>query len=129
MNNINIPLKLGSVSYYPNNLYNNELGKILIAYAGPIMNLLIALITIYINKFVNNRNVNYILYLIIEQNIMFFAFNILPIPNLDGYELVNYFFPNLNIYINIVYLITIAISMNYYSNYINIVRNFVYKLI
>lgn len=129
MNNIYIPLKLGNITYYPDNLYNKKIGKLLIAYAGPIMNLLIALITIYINKFVDNNMIYLILNLLIEQNIMFFAFNILPIPNLDGYELVNYFFPNLNIDINIINLITFVLSINYYSDYIIIIRNFIYKLI
>jgi len=128
MNNIYLPLKLGGVLYYPNNLYNEKLGRLLIAYAGPIMNLLIAIIVININKFVNNNILYFILNLLIEQNIMFFAFNILPIPNLDGYELVTYFFPNLNIDINIVHLCTIVFCMTYYNDYLNNIRNFIYLI-
>jgi len=130
MNNFYLPLELGRVSYYPNNLYNEKLARLLIAYAGPIMNLLIAIIVININKFVNNNMLYSILNLVIEQNIMFFALNILPIPNLDGYEIVNYFFPNININIteNTVYFLTILLCLRYYNNYINIVRNFIYLI-
>lgn len=76
----------------PRNYANPKKGRILVALAGPLSNLAIAFVAtavmyfsqsyIYDNEFVMNM-----LYAFIYINLMLFAFNILPIPPLDGFHL------------------------------------------
>ena len=80
------------VQVNPRNYKNQSKGKILVALAGPLSNLAIAFVAfavIYFNgDFISTRPVliNYI-QPFFWINVMLFAFNILPVPPLDGFTL------------------------------------------
>lgn len=71
-----------------NNFKNKRLGIILVSLAGPIFNLILAVVSIYIFKaekyFIDIYALNIILKNMIEFNMLFAAFNLIPIPPLDG---------------------------------------------
>jgi len=59
--------------------------ELIIALAGPISNLLLAIIVALILKFIPlSINISEILYIIIQINLVFMIFNLFPIPPLDG---------------------------------------------
>lgn len=74
------------VPYNPNNLKWGEIGALIVAIVGPLTNLLLALIFYLLLKFIqpSDNIVDSILRLGTITNLGFFAFNILPIPPLDG---------------------------------------------
>lgn len=80
------------VQVNPRNYKNQSKGKVLVALAGPLSNLAIAFVAfavIYFNgDFISTRPVliNYI-QPFFWINVMLFAFNILPVPPLDGFTL------------------------------------------
>ncbi|MCI5567560.1 MAG: site-2 protease family protein [Veillonellaceae bacterium] len=74
----------------PNNFKNIRKGEILTAFAGPLMNLIVAFVFLVLYAFmvkygVNlTQGVNLVFTLIIIYNINFAIFNLLPLPPLDG---------------------------------------------
>ena len=95
------------VQVNPSNFRNRKRGDILVSLAGPVANLLLAVIAFIIlqilgnilpiNPFTNALNVNTTIYLIIDNivrlNIVFALLNLVPIPPFDGYRIVkNIFF-------------------------------------
>jgi len=86
------------VQINPRNYKNRKKGKVLVALAGPLSNLAIAFVTFAIlffsGDFISARPMllNYI-YPFLWINIMLFAFNILPVPPLDGFTLLEIFIP------------------------------------
>jgi Zn-dependent protease len=74
------------VPYNPNNLRYGDLGLFLVAFSGPLVNLLLAMISYgVIGVFsIHEGTISDILELSLMINIGFFVFNILPIPPLDG---------------------------------------------
>ncbi len=74
-----------------NNFKNRALGSFLVSIAGISMNILIAIVTIIIVHFTQGLFSNYAYYQvmssIIQINISFAAFNLLPVPPLDGSKL------------------------------------------
>jgi len=85
------------VQFSPENLRNLRRDKALIAAAGPLSNLVLGVVFIYILKafifyieYFNNYNEHlvYILYSAASINLGLFIFNLLPIPPLDGSHIV-----------------------------------------
>lgn len=86
----------------PINIYKvrkGRLGMIIVSFAGVLANLILAFFILLILKFFvlnyfafNNLMVNFFGFLV-YINLALFAFNLLPIPPLDGYHIVEYFFP------------------------------------
>jgi len=80
------------VEINPRNYKNQRKGKVLVALAGPLSNLAIAFVAfafIYFSGNILSNNpvlLNYV-YPFLWINIMLFAFNILPVPPLDGFTL------------------------------------------
>lgn len=83
----------------PRNFANRRKSRIMVSIAGPLANLAFAFFTYAILFFsrgalFGNEIVLNFIYSIITINLMLFAFNILPIPPLDGYnileELIHY---------------------------------------
>jgi len=75
------------VPYNPLNLKNPKLGSFYIALAGPLSNILIAIIfglLLRFNVVDINANLGLLFSLIIFLNLMLAIFNLLPIPPLDG---------------------------------------------
>ena len=77
------------VPFNPYNLKNRRVGTIIISIAGPLMNLLIAFITLFVIfglqllEF-DNQVLRDIFLGVFYVNISLFVFNLLPIPPLDG---------------------------------------------
>lgn len=80
----------------PRNYKNYKKGRILVSMAGPLANLALAFIgfmSIYfnINFFMNNHFWYQLVYTFTWVNVVLFAFNMLPVPPLDGFTLVEMF--------------------------------------
>lgn len=75
------------VPFNPQRVKYEEWGAALVALAGPLMNLLLAFIGFAIYAFIMPQEGSLLLFILgpfIAVNLGFFAFNILPIPPLDG---------------------------------------------
>lgn len=84
------------VPYNPNNLKHGDIGVLLVAVVGPLMNLILAFIFFGLLSIINPQPgvVDSILRLGVIVNLGFFAFNILPIPPLDGSRVIYSLAPN-----------------------------------
>jgi len=88
----------------PINIYKvgkGRLGMIIVSFAGVFVNLMFAFFILLILKFfvlnyfsVDNLMIVFFAFLA-YINLALFAFNLLPIPPLDGYHIVEYFFPKI----------------------------------
>ena len=73
------------VPFNPNNVRGGDMGVALVALSGPLLNLLLAFISFGILSFLPDTGVPAeFFYTMVMVNLGFFAFNILPIPPLDG---------------------------------------------
>lgn len=87
------------VPYNPYNLRNRRWGELLVAIAGPISNILIALI---FGMFIRLTSVDslgmtsvmYVASLIVHVNIVLAIFNLIPVPPLDGSKILFAILPN-----------------------------------
>ncbi len=81
---------------------NREVGTALVAFAGPLSNLIMAALTGLINFiFIKDSNslIAFLLYTFATINIALAVFNLIPIPPLDGHKIVRAFLPrNLKYY-------------------------------
>ena len=77
----------------PNNFKNYKIGNLLVSLAGPAFNLLTAIIFANLMRFVNMDAMIIIFNSIVSVCIGFSAFNLLPLPPLDGWGIVSSFIP------------------------------------
>ncbi len=75
----------------PNNFANRRKATTIVSIAGPLANLALAFVTyafIYFGStmLIQNEVVFNMVYSLLNINLMLFAFNIIPIPPLDGYS-------------------------------------------
>ncbi|MEG0050700.1 MAG: site-2 protease family protein [Terrisporobacter sp.] len=77
----------------PNNFKNYRMGNIMVSLSGAIGNLLAAIVCGLIAKYVNIYAVNLIFINAMWINIWFGAFNLLPIPPLDGWGVISSLLP------------------------------------
>lgn len=77
----------------PNNFKSYKVGNLIVSLAGVIANVLTAIVCVLINKSVNMYAINLIAYTTILYNLGFAAFNLLPIPPLDGWGVISTFIP------------------------------------
>ena len=77
----------------PNNFKNYKVGNTIVSLAGVTANIITAIICILINKYVNMYAINLIAQYVIVYNVGFAAFNLLPIPPLDGWGVISSFIP------------------------------------
>lgn len=84
------------VPYNPYNLKNKRWGELVVAIAGPISNILLALFIAVIVRLVPNLSVAFIELAFIAALINLFLafFNLIPIPPLDGSKILFNLFPN-----------------------------------
>ena len=80
----------------PSNFQNRKKGKVLVSIAGPLTNLALAFIFYAILYFSGNaiygNEMAYSIFMpFITINLMLFAFNMIPIPPLDGFSLLEIF--------------------------------------
>ncbi|HQF57067.1 MAG TPA: site-2 protease family protein [Candidatus Magasanikbacteria bacterium] len=82
------------VPYNPYNLKNQKTGPMWVALAGPLSNLLLALlfgITLQVLPF---SNISQFLYIIVYANVLLAVFNLMPIPPLDGSKILYALIPD-----------------------------------
>nr|WP_317331476.1 site-2 protease family protein [uncultured Romboutsia sp.] len=77
----------------PNNFKNYKVGNVIVSLAGVTANIITAIICVLINKYVNMYAINLIAQYVIMYNVGFAAFNLLPIPPLDGWGIISSFIP------------------------------------
>jgi len=72
------------VPYNPYNLKNQKWGPSLVALAGPLSNLILALVFGILVRFVPVGNISDLFSIIVYANVLLAVFNLVPIPPLDG---------------------------------------------
>lgn len=81
------------VPFNPNRVKHGEFGVALVAVAGPLSNLLLAIICGFFLRSSPSGVVNDILTVALQINVAFFIFNLIPFPPLDGSRLLYAFAP------------------------------------
>ncbi|EDS72715.1 site-2 protease family protein [Anaerofustis stercorihominis] len=86
------------VPFNPMNLKKRKSGTLLISLAGPLSNLILAVIFSVLLRFViipiNNEVLTYIFYYGVIINISLMAFNLIPVPPLDGSKILASLLPD-----------------------------------
>lgn len=87
------------VPYNPYNLRNRRWGELLVALAGPVSNMLLALIfAVFIRSITADSaqitSLVYVASLIVHTNIVLAIFNLIPVPPLDGSKILFAILPN-----------------------------------
>jgi Zn-dependent protease len=77
----------------PNNFKNYKIGNVLVSLAGAIGNILAAIVCVLIMKYVRMEAIQDIASMTVLYNVGFAAFNLLPVPPLDGWGIVSSFIP------------------------------------
>jgi len=72
------------VPYNPYNLRNQKNGPALVGLAGPMANLLVAIVFGLLVRFLPSGSFSELLSIIVYANILLMVFNLIPIPLLDG---------------------------------------------
>jgi Zn-dependent protease len=81
------------VPFNPNRVKYDEFGSAIIAAAGPLSNLVLAVIGALLIRLTTNVNLFDFLDTFVVLNVSLFIFNILPIPPLDGSRILYAFAP------------------------------------
>lgn len=119
----------------PNNYKNEKIGNITVSLAGIVFNLLSAIIFALVNKYVAIASIKAVSYALVMYNIGFAAFNILPIPPLDGWNLIATFLPRETVYKVYEYsryttiIFIILIMTNAFSYILNPIYMFFYRIV
>ena len=122
----------------PNNFKNYKVGNVIVSLAGVTANIIISIICVIIKKHVNMYAITEITSAIIIYNVSFAAFNLLPIPPLDGWGVISSFIPykyneiaykyeSMSSIIFLVLIITGAYSI-FISPIINVIWDILYLL-
>jgi len=82
------------VPYNPYNLRNQRWGEALVAFAGPAVNILIALIFGLAIRFSLLPSLSVVFATIVLINLILATFNLIPVPPLDGSKILFSIFPN-----------------------------------
>lgn len=86
------------VQWNPRNItIDRKLGSIIVAFAGPLSNLLLAIIGALLVRFVQTDLMFSFLLNFIQINVLLFVFNLIPIPPLDGSHILFALLPGNNI--------------------------------
>ncbi|KGF14373.1 peptidase [Peptostreptococcus sp. MV1] len=123
----------------PYNYRNEKIGNISVSLAGIVFNLISAFIFVMIYKFSNEwailgfidqETMLMITRSLVMYNVGFAAFNILPIPPLDGWSLISTFLPRETVYkvyeySRYTFLLFIILMM---TNILNVILNPIYTL-
>ena len=113
----------------PNNFKNYKVGNVIVSLAGVTANIIISIICVIIKKHVNMYAITEITSAIIIYNVSFAAFNLLPIPPLDGWgvisSLIAYKYESMSSIIFLVLIITGAYSI-FISPIINVIWDILY---
>lgn len=77
----------------PNNFKNYRVGNVIVSLSGALGNILTAIVCMMLVKVVHMDAINSILWATIGFNVSFAAFNLLPLPPLDGWGVISSFIP------------------------------------
>ena len=77
----------------PNNFRNYKLGNVLVSLAGAIGNILAAIVCVFVMKSAKLEAIQTISNVTLIYNVGFAAFNLRPIPPLDGWGIISTFIP------------------------------------
>src|SRR3989338_7909175 len=75
------------VPYNPYNLQNQKRDPVLIGLAGPVSNLILAIILSFVIRLMPINQFSFVLSIGVYANILLAIFNLVPIPPLDGSKL------------------------------------------
>jgi Zn-dependent protease len=82
------------VPYNPYNLRPGRFSEAIVAFAGPLSNLVLALLFgVLIRLGVFSHDINSVLFLVVVINTMLFLFNLIPVPPLDGSKVIEALLP------------------------------------
>lgn len=81
------------VPYNPYNLRPGRFSEAMVAFAGPLSNLIIALVVALLWRIDFFAGVGTMLFTIVLVNVMLFLFNLIPIPPLDGSKILSAILP------------------------------------
>ena len=82
------------VPYNPYNLKNQKWGPAMVAVAGPISNLFLALVFAQVMRFSPLDTLTMLLSVVVYANILLAVFNLVPIPPLDGSKILYAILPD-----------------------------------
>ena len=131
-----------AVPVNPYNFRNPKTGMALTALAGPVSNLLMAVLAVGLYRllsfFITSAYVNSILYWMLilvfaSVNVGLAVFNLLPIPPLDGYRILSVILPDRWIYLigryenYLIILVMFLIFTGVLSTPISFVANFIFR--
>lgn len=117
------------------NFKNYKVGNVIVSLAGAIGNILAAIVCVIIMKHVNMEAIRDIASVTMMYNISFAAFNLLPIPPLDGWGVISPFIPYK--YNEFIYkfesmsypILLVLIFTNVYSIIISPIFNFIWGIV
>lgn len=81
------------VPYNPYNLRPGRFSEAMVAFAGPLSNLIIALIFAFLLRVELFAGAGTMLFTVVLVNVMLFLFNLIPIPPLDGSKILSAILP------------------------------------
>jgi Zn-dependent protease len=87
----------GCMPLSPCRFRSRQWGEIIVAAAGPFSNLAIGLVAIGLLAIGPQLATNHFFYLAAQINLVLFMFNLLPIPQSDGFYIFSKFFPELEL--------------------------------
>lgn len=117
------------------NFKNYKVGNVIVSLAGAIGNILAAIVCVIIMKHVSMEAIRDIASVTMMYNISFAAFNLLPIPPLDGWGVISPFIPYK--YNEFIYkfesmsypILLVLIFTNVYSIIISPIFNFIWGIV
>lgn len=117
------------------NFKNYKIGNVIVSLAGAIGNILAAIVCVIIMKHVNMEAIRDIASVTMMYNVSFAAFNLLPIPPLDGWGVISPFIPYK--YNEFIYkfesmsypILLVLIFTNLYSIIISPIFNFIWGIV
>ncbi|HBS48301.1 TPA: site-2 protease family protein [Candidatus Dependentiae bacterium] len=136
------------VRYNPFNLRNPRFNSVVIALVGPFSNLVLAILSLFILKYlpilgISNEalvmTLTDLLQYAFSINVMLFVLNMLPIPALDGSNIITSYFPEPIAqfywflqpygYLILMILLTIPYSLGIYLYLMNFISSFLFHLV